>query len=423
MKIKKSSILNVFEVFITAIVVNPIIYNSNASFQRYIQYIALLMYMLINNRVLFELINIIKRKLGLFFVGFVFWFVWALQVPIIHGTLEFSFINNFWYGLSSLLYILALAVYVLKHTDKHLALEKFCYIYSRSMAIYVIFTIILLLVPKLREIIVNYFVISEWDRKLLSYKQYYTRIGWSGFAAYGTSLKCTIAFAFSMSLLFNRDKKNMKKYQLIGIALLLFAGNLLYARTGLIVCVVIVLIYILNIAKYKNRLKEVIGFGGAILILCLIFMRIILKHRNNSAMAWIFEAVYNYLETGSFTTQSTNVLTGTMLFVPKISTFLFGDGFYKMDDAYYMHTDLGFMRLLLYGGVFFAIYIYLWMYHLVKKIIKKNSKWMLLVSNVLIAFVLFEIKGEATITIIPMVIILASLALIGIDNGEKMKCE
>ncbi|GAA0540141.1 hypothetical protein [Chitinophaga japonensis] len=69
-------------------------------------------------------------------------------------------------------------------------------------------------------------------------------------------------------------------------------------------------------------------------------------------LPFAFEFLYSYLEQGSVATASTDVLS-TMYFPIGINTFLFGDGRYLMaDGSYYLYTDAGYMRHILYYGIF-----------------------------------------------------------------------
>jgi hypothetical protein len=69
-------------------------------------------------------------------------------------------------------------------------------------------------------------------------------------------------------------------------------------------------------------------------------------------LPFAFEFLYSYLEKGSVATESTDVLSG-MYFPISWMTFLFGDGRYLMaDGSYYRYTDAGYMRHILYYGIF-----------------------------------------------------------------------
>jgi hypothetical protein len=72
----------------------------------------------------------------------------------------------------------------------------------------------------------------------------------------------------------------------------------------------------------------------------------------NKVLPWAFEMFQNN-SGGMFETRSSNELK-TMYFMPSFWTAVFGDGFYvnpKDPTAYYMNTDAGYMRHLLFYGV------------------------------------------------------------------------
>lgn len=76
---------------------------------------------------------------------------------------------------------------------------------------------------------------------------------------------------------------------------------------------------------------------------------------------YAFEGVINKASGGGFETNSSNELKKHYFKIEPL-TFLFGDGFYTSPtnkDAYYKNTDAGYMRLILFGGIFFSLLLYL----------------------------------------------------------------
>lgn len=70
-----------------------------------------------------------------------------------------------------------------------------------------------------------------------------------------------------------------------------------------------------------------------------------------NANVWIMEIFGQ----GNIAESNSIVELKSMFFVPETSTILFGDGFYGGMDAYYGGTDVGYLRHLLFGGVFYAL--------------------------------------------------------------------
>lgn len=56
------------------------------------------------------------------------------------------------------------------------------------------------------------------------------------------------------------------------------------------------------------------------------------------------------------------MLLNRMLFIPDFKTILIGDGRYTENELYYMETDAGIMRPLLFGGLIFAFLRYISLY-------------------------------------------------------------
>jgi hypothetical protein len=116
----------------------------------------------------------------------------------------------------------------------------------------------------------------------------------------------------------------------------------------------------------------------------------------------------NFFKTGKVETYSLNVLLEKMLFVPQPKTILIGDGRYTaVTGSYYMSTDAGVMRTMLFGGILFAGIRYLSLYILLMiNALKANqSKEMKrLLYWVLILCITFEIKGEILFSCLPIMI-------------------
>lgn len=86
-----------------------------------------------------------------------------------------------------------------------------------------------------------------------------------------------------------------------------------------------------------------------------------------TANAWIMEMFGQ----GDITQSNSIMDLKTMFFVPETSTLLFGDGRYGGLDAYYGGTDVGYLRHLLFGGIFYALGVVLVSFLLIYK--AKNS--------------------------------------------------
>ncbi len=84
-----------------------------------------------------------------------------------------------------------------------------------------------------------------------------------------------------------------------------------------------------------------------------------------------FELFINFIETGEFTSTSTNHLTNDMLFIPPWDVMIFGEGgFFMPSGSYYAGTDSGYLRHFYYWGIFSVFFYGIFIY-----IASKNIRW------------------------------------------------
>ena len=86
------------------------------------------------------------------------------------------------------------------------------------------------------------------------------------------------------------------------------------------------------------------------------------KELLGTASEYGFEMFVNYFEGGEVSTASTDQLKEMHKVVPKkVSTWIFGDGYFEHPTnpgSYYMHTDVGYSRLIFYSGLI-GLFIYI----------------------------------------------------------------
>ena len=67
---------------------------------------------------------------------------------------------------------------------------------------------------------------------------------------------------------------------------------------------------------------------------------------------WAFELFINYFSSDNLETSSTNELADMWVLPQHITTWIFGDGlFFNSDGSYYMHTDVGYLRIIYCIGI------------------------------------------------------------------------
>src|SRR5690606_38149554 len=103
-----------------------------------------------------------------------------------------------------------------------------------------------------------------------------------------------------------------------------------------------------------------IGLGGLSIYWVLPFE--IQSLVTGTLLPFAFEFLYSYFDEGTLTTVSTDMLS-EMYFTIDWQTFIFGDGKYiNPDGSYYLYTDAGYMRNILFYGIFGTMVLFA--YHL-----------------------------------------------------------
>ena len=181
---------------------------------------------------------------------------------------------------------------------------------------------------------------------------------------------------------------------------LLLTGTFFAGRTGYVGLVIVIYHVIKNrrqvFSKTKLNFQEIfscIMVVGSLLSLITYFIYLYNTDDNfNWLFRWTFQNLFNYAETGSFQSSSTAHLTNDMYFEINPLTFFFGDGLYTMPDgSYYMNTDSGYMRPILYMGVVGFLLMIAMMFSMLK--VRKGNEKNLKISILLILFIL-NYKGE-----------------------------
>lgn len=180
------------------------------------------------------------------------------------------------------------------------------------------------------------------------------------FVGYGTQF-FGAAVAYSFGLLFIA-----RLFVLDGKVayILLFTINsivgLLLARTTIVGIIAGLVIVVSSL----SRRKKIVGFS---IIICLSIVILAYSREIMGALAglllssevtsWAFEPLINLIEEGSLQSGSTNVLESMMTILPtNPTTWLIGDGAFTETIrgrfvGYYMHTDVGYLRIIFATGL------------------------------------------------------------------------
>ena len=145
----------------------------------------------------------------------------------------------------------------------------------------------------------------------------------------------------------------------------------------------------------------------------------------NPYVAHALEPVINLLHGAGFVSSSTDTLMKNHLFMPTLKQFLIGDGMYMTGELeagrYYGHTDSGFLRQILYGGLSYALVCFLVTFYFVRKVALNwfDGSWRFILS----AFVILAVSNvKADTFAFPgiMFVMLMFLSLFGSHGKQRI---
>lgn len=374
-------------------------------------YIIPLAYIALNLNYLKKIVSSIAHSAALICVsGIVILICFSLIIPVIYNTGDFTYLTDSILGMVKILIRMLFIVLVIIKNIPEATKETFMKYFIYSCCLYICSTIIMMLFPSIKDVFYQLIKESDHSKLMAMDARYKTRYGWGGFSGFEYTFKCVLAIIFNSYLIETRIKQK-RIWVNVGISLFLLVGTLFYGRVGSLFggCVLVVLF----IRLMKKRPKILVGAIIAGVLGCVALF--VLQSKNETIRTWFnwaFDLFVTFAKTGKFETESSNVLLEQMLFVPEVRTILFGDGMYTTLSGYYMSTDAGIMRSLLFGGIGFALLRYLSFYiplglSLFKTKMKSADKIMYL--WVLLLCIVFEVKGEILFSCIPIFIWIMAL--------------
>ncbi len=325
----------------------------------------------------------------------------SMVYPTLHHTDDFSYISAITFVFRKLLiYVFLCEVIIKKYKEKSIP-EIFMYYFCVATFLYVLSTLIFLGFAPLRTFWMECVSSENITELYTSGYGYVTRIGWQGFSGFRNTLRCSLSIVFLFYLYYEKHIINNIGFALLFVFSLI--GNMFYGRSGIAVSILCIFV-----ASLYYKIVKVTVLAKWMFALIAVFMMISwLRNLNpllNQWYLWMTTPFKNLITTGSFNNISVERLLENMIFIPEFKTLIVGDGRYVFNNTYYMRTDSGFMRQILFWGLPGTILAYTATLLSMKQFF--NTKMMLLV---IISFILFEIKGEVYYEFIPLMLSLSFL--------------
>lgn len=216
-----------------------------------------------------------------------------------------------------------------------------------------------------------------------------------------------------------RENYIKKKTCIIYFMLLLITGVFI-ARTTLIGLTSILFVFLGNKIKRRRCLKV---FLSGFFFVSVSIGIIIFYGSDYLNINWAFEIFLSYINSGSAETGSTNHLQTMYMLPSTLKTFLIGDGLlYYEDGTYYMHTDVGYLRLLFYWGIFGIVICFLLqfvLFYLIYKHSNRNREVKYMIIIILLYTIILNLKGFIELNFLSFLI----LSFLVINRSRSVFCE
>lgn len=361
----------------------------------YTWFLALLGLIILNNRVFKEKIgfNSAGNHNFLLFLTVVI-LINCVVVPLFHGFTDFSYIP-LQIGIVLTLLRSVLLIYCLTKWGRGDILSQYCKYFFIACTIYVAFTLIFIVSPSFKQLWLETILTDVQDRSA-DYAVYEFRYSLDGFAAFSSASVFSFACLFCSYLVASNSKVNIVQ---IACLILMVVGCFFYGRVSLVGMLLGAVLIIWSADKFSKTVNVVAVIF--LFVFGLLSVLNVASQSNESLLAWqdwAFSIIKQLFIEKEVTDYSVTHMVEDMYYMPDFFTLLFGDGLYtNANGSYYGHTDVGFMRLILYGGILDLILVYSLLIYLSKNIIR-ISKSVVFKRFIVLAtalFLILEMKGEA----------------------------
>lgn len=304
---------------------------------------------------------------------------------VFNHTADLEFIK---YPFSLCLILLAVYFihFILKKIYKEITYEIIMTLIINAVLIQVFIAFFSFLSPAFNSFLSSIQNISEIEIEKTEQTMMFRFVGFAS-----TFFGSGIINGFALMLLGVLIKKSSNSYRRIILLsckfLLILVLGMMMSRTTLVGCLLAFFYLLLpSSAISKTAAKNVWQFFVSLIIIplvCLLaltsFMPKMIEDLT-AAANFGFEMFINYYQEGELTTASTTDLQTLYIFPEHTKTYIIGDGQYYMEpgnasSGYYMGTDVGYLRLLFYFGLFGMVSYFVLQYLAMRNVMKLNNSF------------------------------------------------
>jgi hypothetical protein len=223
-------------------------------------------------------------------------------------------------------------------------------------------------------------------------------MGLTGFTAYNMGILLALAFSLSF-FLFIKQCVSFRK--LVFLSVCFISTSFIAARSSYIAF----FFFGCYFMRFIKRGRIIIFIAFIVILFIITYICLYTRSLNDKNFKYIFDWMFSLINDIIFNKKSlinnhsVRVISDNFYWLPDPQTFLIGDGRYApiSGEGYYMSTDAGYMRRLLYYGIFASAIYYVSFAFYVVVIIKSSNRYTdiagLLIVMIIIAFFM-QYKGD-----------------------------
>ena len=339
----------------------------------------------------------INKKI-LFIVTFIsLLFFWSLITSIVNETFDLVFISYF---ISAIL-ILGASYFVIdmmRLTHKNINFEIIAKYFTVTVFLQCSLAWIMFFSPETKTSLLSLLATTKYQEELFDETGSFRLVGFGSYFFVAGMINGS-----ALLLIAEIVKKKTKLFSFLiwmFVFLFIFATGVMMSRTTLVGFGLACLLLLYNYSKKRHGIIKILfSFIFVISILFVIYFNLpsSIKATIDLALNFGFELFVNMVNTGKVKTASTDHLF-TMYHMPdNIMTYIIGDGYFSdpsNPEKYYMGTDVGFLRLILYFGLPGMIVYFLYQIYIIYYALKSNrvEHKMFFILLILFIFIL-NLKG------------------------------
>ncbi|OCK43076.1 hypothetical protein BA195_09315 [Tenacibaculum soleae] len=301
---------------------------------------------------------LVNRKIAMLFVWVFVMIAFNIVISLIHSTFDLSYNKN----LISQIVQIVMVIFVISYIfydykgDRYTVYLGYLIVWAFLMQSVV--EIVAFIVPAFASVVHLTYKAEQIE---LMYEGYggVRGLALTGSAGWGLAVGFGFAFLFFFKLYIVNKKATI--FTII-LGLILVLGAFFAGRSSFVGAILGVVYYIFSQGKVLIKLRNVF-FGIALLVVCIMAVYFLLPAFSELLLErvfpFVFEFYYKYESSGVAQTGSTNKLMEMWSVPISSTTFFIGDGVFTdpITGKYYMLTDVGYIRNLLFGGFFWVVLV------------------------------------------------------------------